>query len=68
MPSPRFDVVSLGESMLRLSVPSGRRLDDTRSLELEIGGAESNVCAALARLGRRAAWVSRLPASALGGA
>jgi 2-dehydro-3-deoxygluconokinase len=68
MSSPRFDVSSLGESMLRLSVPTGRRLDDTRSLELEIGGAESNVCTAMARLGRRAAWVGRLPASALGGA
>jgi 2-dehydro-3-deoxygluconokinase len=61
-------VVSLGESMLRLSVPSGRRLDDTRSLDLEIGGAESNVCTALARLGRRTAWVGRLPDSALAGA
>ncbi|MBX0328858.1 sugar kinase [Oscillochloris sp. ZM17-4] len=66
-PASRFDVVSLGESMLRLSVPSGRRLDDTRSLELEIGGAESNVCTAMARLGRRAAWVGRLPDNALAG-
>lgn len=66
--TPRFDVVSLGESMLRLSVPTGRRLDDTRSLELEIGGAESNVCVALARLDRRVGWVGRLPDQALGNA
>lgn len=65
-PLPRFDVVSLGEAMLRLSVPMGSRLDDTRMLDVEIGGAESNVCTALARLGRRCGWVSRLPEHALG--
>ena len=63
---PRFDVVSLGETMLRFSVPSGARLDAARALELEIGGAESNVCVTLARLGRRSAWMSRLPDHALG--
>jgi 2-dehydro-3-deoxygluconokinase len=64
----RFDITTIGETMLRLSVPIGRRLADSRSLDLEIGGAESNVCVALARLGRRSAWVSRLPAQALGNA
>jgi 2-dehydro-3-deoxygluconokinase len=66
MPEPRFDLVSIGETMLRLSVPVGRRLDDARSLDVEAGGAESNVCVALARLGRRTAWASRLPDNALG--
>ena len=65
-PTPRFDVISLGESMLRLSVATGRRLDDTRSLDLEIAGAESNVMVALARLGRRCGWVGQLPDQALG--
>lgn len=63
----RFDVVSLGEAMLRLSVPAGRRLEDMRALDVEIGGAESNVVTALARLGRRTAWVSRLPENSLAG-
>lgn len=54
--------------MLRLSVPVGQRLDNTRALEVEIGGAESNVCVALSRLGRRCGWVSRLPDHALGNA
>ncbi len=63
---PRFDVVSLGEAMLRLSVPLGTRLDDARSFDIEIGGAEGNVCVALSRLGRRCGWVSRLPDHALG--
>ena len=64
--SPRFDFVSLGESMLRLSVPTGRRLDDNRQLDLELAGAESNVSVALARLGWRTGWVSRMPDHALG--
>src|SRR5690349_8651619 len=63
--TPRFDVVSLGESMLRLSVPAGRRLDDTRKLDMELAGAESNVSVALARLGWRVGWVSRMPDHAL---
>jgi 2-dehydro-3-deoxygluconokinase len=64
----RFDVVSLGESMLRMSVPIGARLDDARAFDLEIGGAEGNLCVALARLGRRTGWVGRLPDHALGNA
>jgi len=63
--TPRFDFVSLGESMLRLSVPAGRRLDDTRVLDMELAGAESNVSVALARLGWRVGWVSRMPDHAL---
>ena len=63
---PRFDLVSLGESMLRLSVPLGRRLEDARQLDLEVGGAESNVCADVAQLGWRCGWVGRLPDTALG--
>lgn len=66
--NPRFDVVSLGETMLRLSVPIGERLDDARALDVEVGGAESNVCVALARLGRSCGWMSRLPDHVLGNA
>lgn len=63
--SARFDVTTLGEAMLRLSVPLGRRLADAQALDLAIGGAEANVVVALARLGRRCAWLSRLPDHAL---
>jgi len=65
---PRWDVSSIGESMLRLSVPVGQRLSDAQSLDVEIGGAESNVLIALSRLGRRCAWLGRLPDHALGDA
>ena len=65
-PAHLFDFITLGESMLRLSVPTGHRLDDTRFLDMELAGAESNVSVALARLGWHTGWVSRLPDHALG--
>jgi hypothetical protein len=36
-------------------------LDDTRSLDMELARAESNVSVALARLNWRTGWVSRMP-------
>jgi len=62
----QWDVLSFGETMIRLSVPLGERLETAASLEVRIGGAESNVAVALARLGRRAAWCSILPRNPLG--
>ena len=62
----RFDVTSVGEALLRLSVGKGRRLADVQTLEVAVAGSESNVCAALAALGRRTAWASRLPDDPLG--
>jgi 2-dehydro-3-deoxygluconokinase len=62
----RYEVVTLGETMLRLSPPSHGRLEHANLLELHVGGAESNVAAALARLGRRTAWCSALPDTPLG--
>ena len=61
-----FDLVTLGESMWRLSAPGHERLATARSLDLHIGGAESNLAITLARLGKRVAWWSRLPQNALG--
>ena len=52
--------------MLRLSVPEGERLERVERLDVWPGGAESNVAVAAARMGFRAAWVSRLPDSPLG--
>src|SRR5437588_4263740 len=61
-----FDVITFGEAMVRLSPPAFRRLEQARSLELQVGGAELNTAVGLARLGRSAAWVSRLTDNALG--
>ncbi|GGJ14835.1 2-keto-3-deoxygluconate kinase [Halobellus salinus] len=60
------DLVTFGETMLRLSPPRGERLERTRTLDTAIGGAESNVAVAAARLGCEAAWLSKLPSSPLG--
>lgn len=60
------DVITFGEAMIRLSPPNFRRLEQARSLDLQVGGAELNSAVALARLGRTAAWVSRLTNNPLG--
>ncbi|HXG03220.1 MAG TPA: sugar kinase [Candidatus Binatia bacterium] len=56
-----LDLATLGEVLLRLAIPSPGRFETVRSLDVQIGGAEANVAAALARLGLRAAWISALP-------
>lgn len=60
------DVITFGEAMVRLTPPHFQRLEQARSLDLEIGGAELNTAVGLVRLGRSAAWVSRLADNALG--
>jgi 2-dehydro-3-deoxygluconokinase len=60
------DLVTLGEVLLRLAIPSPGRVETARMLDVQIGGAEANVAAAGARLGLRAAWISALPANAWG--
>lgn len=52
--------------MVRLAPPHFQRLEQARSLDVEIGGAELNTAAGLVRLGRSAAWVSRVPDNPLG--
>ena len=60
------DVITFGEAMVRLAPPHFQRLEQARTLDVEIGGAELNTAVGLARLGRSAAWVSRLPDNPLG--
>jgi len=62
----RLDCITLGETMWRLSPPGQERLEQTSSLDIHVGGSESNVAVALARLGKKVAWWSRLPENALG--
>jgi 2-dehydro-3-deoxygluconokinase len=61
-----YDLVSLGEVMLRLSPPKYQRLRQATSLEVHVCGAQFNIAANLAILGKRTAFVSRLPANELG--
>src|SRR3954469_9909807 len=60
------DVIAFGEVMVRLAPPHFQRLEQARSLDVEIGGAELNTAAGLGRVGRSAAWVSRVPDNPLG--
>lgn len=55
------DLVTLGEVMLRLAIPSPARFETAHQLDVQIGGAEANVAATCARLGLRTAWISALP-------
>lgn len=67
LPVTTTDIITLGESMWRLAPPGiGERLEAARSLDIQVGGAESNAAIALSRLGQRVAWWSRLPATPLG--
>lgn len=60
------DVLTFGETMLRLSPAGTARLASTSALDVWVAGSESNVAAALAALGVSVTWVSRLPSNALG--
>lgn len=61
-----YDVVTLGEAMLRLVPPNYQRLEQTDSFRATVGGAELSVATNVSRLGFRCAWVSKLPASPMG--
>lgn len=61
-----FDVVTFGEAMLRLSPPNFKRLEQSTSLNINVGGSELSVAIGLARLGLKSAWVSKLPSNPLG--
>ena len=63
---PLYDVVGVGEVMLRLAARAPTRLEQARELDVSYGGTEANVLCALARLGRRTAWLSALPANVWG--
>ncbi len=61
-----IDMLTFGETMLRLNAPGYSRLEEAPTLEVRIGGSESNTAVALTRLGLTVHWWSRLPANPLG--
>ena len=61
-----YDLVTFGESMIRLSPPHFQRLEQTTSLDVQVGGAELNVAVAAQRLGLKTAYVTRLTTNPLG--
>jgi 2-dehydro-3-deoxygluconokinase len=60
------EVLGLGEVMIRLTPPGALRLEQTATLDLDVGGAELNTLVGLSRLGVATAWLSKLPDTPLG--
>lgn len=61
-----FDLTTLGEGGLRLSVPAGERLRAADTFDVHPIGAELNVAGSLARLGWRTAWASSVREGPIG--
>ncbi|MDH5661372.1 MAG: sugar kinase [Elusimicrobiota bacterium] len=61
-----YDVVGLGEAMLRLSPPNYMRLEQTNSFDVNVGGSELNTTVGVARFGLKTAWVTKLVNNPLG--
>ena len=59
--SRKFDLIALGEIMLRLSTSENERLQQDDTLCKRTGGAELNTAVGTAALGLRAAMISKLP-------
>ncbi|MCL4735282.1 MAG: sugar kinase [Candidatus Omnitrophica bacterium] len=62
----QLDLLSAGECMIRLSPAGHGRIEYATNLEVWVGGGEYNVAYALARLGLRTGWSSRLVDNPLG--
>jgi len=59
-------LVTFGETMIKLAPPGHLRLEQATQVDLTVGGTESNVAVALSRLGKDVTWFSRLPDNPLG--
>jgi len=64
--STQFDLLALGECMIRFSPPGHQRIELSPVLEIYAGGGEYNVAYALSRYGMRTGWISRLVDNPLG--
>ena len=60
-----FDLTTIGEGQIRLTVPQGERLSNTRQLRMTAACSEANVAGLLSQLGRHTSWCSVLPHSDL---
>jgi 2-dehydro-3-deoxygluconokinase len=60
------ELVTFGETALRLSPADGERFETAEDVRLRVSGTESNVAAAAESVGTDATWLSKLPDTALG--
>lgn len=61
-----YDLITIGEALLRMSPPRYVQLRRTPSLDVIAVGSQLNVAANFARLGKKAAFVTKLPDNPLG--
>lgn len=59
-------IVTMGEIMLRLSSPQGKRFVQSDSFDVNYGGGEANVAVSLANYGHEAYFVSKVPSHEIG--
>lgn len=59
-------IITFGEIMLRLSTPDYATINQARSFLVNYGGGEANVAIALAHMGHRTYFMSKLPPNQLG--
>jgi len=64
--SKSFDVLALGEILLRLSPPTNERIVRGETLEKQVGGAELNVVSGISLLGLRTGIISKIPSHDIG--
>ncbi len=62
----KFDLLAMGELLLRLSPCNNERIATCDVFEKHIGGAELNVASGVSLLGLRTGIISRIPDSAIG--
>lgn len=61
-----FDIIGMGEVMLRLSPPSKEKISQSEIFEKTAGGSELNVVSGAAMLGVRSAIITKLPENKIG--
>ena len=61
-----FDLIGLGEVMLRLSPPDKEKISQSEVFEKNCGGSEFNVASGAANLGIRSAIITKLPTNKMG--
>ena len=61
----KFDMLALGEVLLRLSPEGNERLTQGTRFEKQLGGAELNVAVGAANLGLTTGIISKIPSHAI---
>ncbi len=61
-----FDIIGMGEVMLRLSPPNKEKISQSETFEKNAGGSELNVVSGAAMLGARSAIVTKIPKNKMG--